>query len=193
MGTMATRRTILGAALDLFVTRGFHDTSTARIAKNARVATGTLFHHFGNKGVLIDTLHRLIAGHRRTLLAADLDPTDPIPDQLRTLLNNDLHWAREHDDQDRFLRQCRQAPGLALAARPDDPDETPVAVDLMARGRDAGELRDLPPELLARMFFGMSRAVISHVAEQPELVDDQVFLDRAFAAIWDGLRRPAAD
>ena len=187
MGTMATRRTILGAALNLFVTRGFHDTSTARIAKNAGVATGTLFHHFGNKSTLIDTLHRLIAGHRRTLLAADLNPTDPIPDQLRTLLNNDLHWALDHDDQDRFLRQCRQVPGLALAACPDDPDEAPVAVNLMSRGRDAGELRDLPPELLAQMFFGMSRAVISHVAEQPELVDDQEFLDRAFAGIWGGL------
>jgi len=187
MSTMATRRTILGAALDLFVTRGFHDTSTARIAKNAGVATGTLFHHFGNKSNLIDTLHRLIAGHRRTLLAADLDPDSPISDQLRTLLINDLHWAADHDDQDRFLRQCRQAPGLALAARPDDPDETPKVTELMARGRAAGDLRDLPPELLARMFFGMSRAVISHVAGQPELVDDQEFLDRAFAAVWGGL------
>lgn len=43
------RQAILETALRLFVDQGFHGTSTASIAKQAGVATGTLFHHFPTK------------------------------------------------------------------------------------------------------------------------------------------------
>ena len=126
MGKIATRRTILGAALQLFTTRGFHDTSTARIAREAGVATGTLFHHFASKAELIDALQRLIAGNRRRLLTEAVDPAAAVAEQVRALLLADVRWAVDHPDQERFLRLCRLAPDLAPEARPDDP------------GRDAG-------------------------------------------------------
>jgi AcrR family transcriptional regulator len=90
MGKIATRRTILGAALQLFTTRGFHDTSTALIAREAGVATGTLFHHFASKAELVDALQHLIAGHRRRLLAEAADPTAPVADQIGALLRADV-------------------------------------------------------------------------------------------------------
>ncbi|MCK5033837.1 MAG: helix-turn-helix transcriptional regulator, partial [Calditrichia bacterium] len=50
------REAILKATLNLLVERGFHDTPTSLIAKEAGVATGTLFHHFKNKEELINAL-----------------------------------------------------------------------------------------------------------------------------------------
>lgn len=58
--TASSKRTkkqaILETALQLFVSQGFHGTSTATIAREAGVATGTLFHHFPSKEQLLEQL-----------------------------------------------------------------------------------------------------------------------------------------
>jgi AcrR family transcriptional regulator len=51
------RQAILDTALLLFTERGFHGTPTSLIAKEAGVATGTLFHYFKTKEELIETLY----------------------------------------------------------------------------------------------------------------------------------------
>ena len=51
------KQNLLDAALTLFVAQGISETSTASIAKHAGVATGTLFHHFENKKVLVEALY----------------------------------------------------------------------------------------------------------------------------------------
>ena len=45
----ATQERILKAALDLFSTRGFYETTTRQISRKARVAEGTLFNYFRSK------------------------------------------------------------------------------------------------------------------------------------------------
>ncbi len=192
MGKIATRRTILGAALQLFTTRGFHDTSTARIAQEAGVASGTVFHHFHSKAELVDALQRLIAGNRRRLLAEAVDLEAPMVGQIRALLLADVRWAVDHPDQDQYLRLCRLAPDLAPAATADDPDEIPVLMEVMRRGGETGVLRDLPPEFLARCFQGFSRAVASQVRAGAETLDDPAFVDGVAAMVWSALERPAA-
>jgi AcrR family transcriptional regulator len=42
---MDKQQEILSAALQLFVANGFHGTATSKIAKEAGVANGTLFHY----------------------------------------------------------------------------------------------------------------------------------------------------
>ena len=46
------REKVLNAALKLFTERGIDSTSTASIAKEAGVGTGTVFHHFENKATV---------------------------------------------------------------------------------------------------------------------------------------------
>ncbi|WP_273285836.1 TetR/AcrR family transcriptional regulator [Reinekea forsetii] len=55
---MTDKRTqLINAATDLFAREGFWNTSTARIAKHAGVATGTLFNYFASKEALIDAVY----------------------------------------------------------------------------------------------------------------------------------------
>ncbi|HYT83384.1 MAG TPA: TetR/AcrR family transcriptional regulator [Gemmatimonadales bacterium] len=53
-----TRQRLIRAALELFTTRGYHDTTTAQIAKKAGVAEGTIYRHFPSKQQLLNELHR---------------------------------------------------------------------------------------------------------------------------------------
>jgi AcrR family transcriptional regulator len=54
---MEKKEQILETALNLFIENGFDKTPTTRIALEAGVATGTLFHHFKTKEELINALY----------------------------------------------------------------------------------------------------------------------------------------
>src|SRR5204863_6008546 len=45
-------------ALELFTTLGYHDTTTALIAKKAGIAEGTIYRHFTSKQQLVNELYR---------------------------------------------------------------------------------------------------------------------------------------
>ena len=53
-----TRQRLIRAALELFTTRGYHDTTTAQIAKKAGIAEGTIYRHFASKQQLMNELYR---------------------------------------------------------------------------------------------------------------------------------------
>ncbi|MGH7608060.1 MAG: TetR/AcrR family transcriptional regulator [Gemmatimonadales bacterium] len=53
-----TRQRLIRTALELFTTRGYHDTTTALIAKKAGIAEGTIYRHFASKQQLMNELYR---------------------------------------------------------------------------------------------------------------------------------------
>jgi AcrR family transcriptional regulator len=74
----ATRAHICGVALRLFAERGYSATSTRRIAEEAGVSEGLIFHHFGTKK---DLLHA-VASSRRSFadrIAELVEGADEVP------------------------------------------------------------------------------------------------------------------
>jgi len=69
------RETIIEAALRLFSQRGFKETTIFEIARHAKVAEGTIFHHFGSKQdlllVILDKVRSDITGRMDRHLAAE--------------------------------------------------------------------------------------------------------------------------
>lgn len=56
--TELTRQRLIRTALELFTTVGYHDTTTAQIAKKAGIAEGTIYRHFASKQQLLNELYR---------------------------------------------------------------------------------------------------------------------------------------
>ena len=53
-----TRQRLIRAALELFTTKGYHDTTTAQLAKKAGIAEGTIYRHFASKQQLVNEIYR---------------------------------------------------------------------------------------------------------------------------------------
>ena len=56
--TELTRQRLIRTALDLFTARGYHDTTTAQIAKKAGIAECTIYRHFASKQQLFNEMYR---------------------------------------------------------------------------------------------------------------------------------------
>ncbi|MDH4043897.1 MAG: TetR/AcrR family transcriptional regulator [Gemmatimonadota bacterium] len=76
-----TRDRLARAALDLFTTRGYHETTTPLIAARAGVAEGTIYRHFPSKEDLLNEVFR--AGVRAFLEPVKAsDPIQPCRERL---------------------------------------------------------------------------------------------------------------
>ncbi|MDM7831505.1 TetR/AcrR family transcriptional regulator [Cellulomonas edaphi] len=80
-----TRREILDRALELFVERGYHDTSLADIASAVGCSKATLLYHFANKAAIVSEVLEPAALRLDGLVKARLAAPDAPEAQERTL------------------------------------------------------------------------------------------------------------
>jgi len=103
---MTTKRDqILQTAMRLFVDKGIQATPTSRIAKEAGVATGTLFHHFSSKEDLIHALYHDIYMRIIDYQKKHLDNALPPEERLYQVWKLDIEWGTQNVEYSHFLER----------------------------------------------------------------------------------------
>ena len=79
MSDTTRSRAVLATASRLFAEKGYSQTTTAEIAREAKVAEGTLYHHFGSKdGIFLtlfdETMEGYLAGRMESYRLKALAP-----------------------------------------------------------------------------------------------------------------------
>jgi AcrR family transcriptional regulator len=149
-----TRAALLGAADPAFAARGWARTRVEDIASAAGVSNATAYNHFPSKHALIGHVYAPLVQTLRTQAYRDIATGRPVVpaliDHLRALVR--VAW------RNRGLTAALSA-GVAEYAvkvgRPADPHDendprvlapvADVAIELIARGQQSGELRSWPP------------------------------------------------
>jgi AcrR family transcriptional regulator len=88
--TTATR--ILDAALTLFRTRGFDQTTMREIAAAAGMATGAAYHHFASKDAMVMAFYQRSCDEMQPLLEAALAGTSGLEQTLQALIQVKLEY-----------------------------------------------------------------------------------------------------
>jgi AcrR family transcriptional regulator len=113
------RKDLLVAALKLFAEYGFHGTPTSKIAKEAGVANGTLFHYYKTKEDLIVSLYIDI----KTRMACHIEDNAIngaiTKETFRNQFTQMLLWSLDNKDEFYFIQQFHTSPFAALLS----PDE----------------------------------------------------------------------
>jgi AcrR family transcriptional regulator len=188
--TSSKRQQILDAALVLFVQQGLEGAATAKIAKAAGVATGTLFHHFANKQELITTLYLEIRQELADSLP-ELQPQQEILTLATTIWNSALTWAMAHPDKVRFLLAYYQSPLLSTEARKTVKFETlGVVLELLQLGQQQGFIADYPDDLMLEMCHTLFMTSAAYFIEHPQLAADGRQQRAAMAIFWNALATP---
>jgi AcrR family transcriptional regulator len=166
-----TRAAIVAAARELFVEKGFDQTTLSEIAERADVASSTLFTHFSTKAeIFFADYHLFVQDHIRILETRDREHESAIEATMR--------WHREvadHVDFDpQWLNQLRRIvdENPLLTAMEYQQYEPSVSVLVREVAYDLGASeRDLLPRLVASvkvgLYFTLSR-YLSQNAMSPE-------------------------
>lgn len=149
------RRQILDAAVRVFAHKGFHTSRVGDIAEEAGVAHGLLYHYFGSKDEVLETVFRenwsVLLDRIRAVEATD----EPACEQLRHVAAIILRtWRHEPDVVRVVVREIARSP--EVQARIGELVEPVGSIRrIVERGQARGELReDLDPQLCATIFYG---------------------------------------
>ncbi|MFB9954773.1 TetR/AcrR family transcriptional regulator [Cellulomonas denverensis] len=179
------RERLQRAALDLFVERGYPDTTAAEIAERAGLAKSTFFRHFTDKReVLFDreqTLSRLVAD-AIAAAPADDDPMAAVAAGLRSadqLFGPERHdWARRRQRVIDAHPELRERELLKLSGLTE-------AIDAALRAR--GESADVAALCAAIGQLALDRTFLCWIADDPDGAGWAALADRELARVRSGL------
>jgi TetR/AcrR family transcriptional regulator, repressor of fatR-cypB operon len=186
------REAILSAALECFVERGFHGTAVPQVAKAAGIATGTIYHYFPSKDVLVNALYRKWKGAIATRVLMAFPQGASPREQFEVMWREMVDFAMANPRAFAFLelhnhRSYLDDESLAMENGLKDFGATMV-MQAQAEGLVKQGSTTLLMELVFGSFIGMMQA---HWEGRIELTQEQ----RSFAqeACWDTIAaRPPA-
>lgn len=97
------RKIIINTAVKLFVERGFHGTPTSLIAKEAEIATGTLFNYFKTKDILINEIFKDVKTKQINFILRDFNKENNSKEKLRKIWDNLILWGIENPQEKKFV------------------------------------------------------------------------------------------
>ena len=183
---MDKRKLILDAALKLFVEFGFHATPTSKIAKEANVANGTLFHYFLTKDDLILALFTEIKKEMSIYISKNSSHKKSFKNVLMGMYLAYLNWALENNTEYKFIQQFQNSPFLSLIAATEIQIQNQPYLDLLNKGIEEKVLKPMPVDLLYILVSSHTAGIHQYLTthklsktEQNKVVNEAVEL------LWD--------
>lgn len=150
----ATRERLLRAALELFTSAGFLETTTAALAERAGVAEGTIYRHFPSKDALFNEAYRRSLRLSLDALAApEADRTTGAPERLAAFSRRLVQVAAEDGPSARMILGTAQDAFLDEASRTLRRQFDAALVQLVAMGKSDGQVRAGPAEVWAQVWL----------------------------------------
>jgi AcrR family transcriptional regulator len=180
-----TRDALIGAGRRLFGERGFRATSVDDLAREARVTTGALYHHFPTKTALFEAVFE--HAHLE-LMAVSMEAARGASDTLDELARgfDAFLGAMLRPDLQRIL--VLDAPAVLGSARYTELDEryafSVIAASLRA-ANEAGTLRVEDPEIVTRLLLGALTRGAMLIATSADQVGTRHAVARSMRALLD--------
>jgi AcrR family transcriptional regulator len=181
-----TRQRLVRAALELFTTQGYGDTTTAQIARKAGVAEGTIYRHFQSKQHLLNELYRGAARWAvKFVREADVAPAEP-REKLRLLGDSLVRGAAREPAAARLFFLERHA-GLLEPSSREAADEFRVGLEaLIAQGKAASTVRPGAVDVWAAVWLAVVGLAIERMTTKEWTETDarvRLVIDAAWVAI----------
>ena len=156
------RRLILRAAITVFARSGYHTSRVSDVAKEAGVAYGLVYHYFGSKEDLLETVFRRTWSRMleavEELEQSETTAREQIAGVARIVLGA---WQVDPDLVRVLVREVARSPQLGREV-----DEIAHAFQalerIVVRGQERGELRtDVEPRLAAWILYGALEEILT--------------------------------
>ncbi len=185
---MSAKRTqIIEAALKLFCERGFQYTSTASIAKEAGVATGTLFIYFPSKEDLINTLYRESKRALTNYLQEALPPGADTKSKLKHIWAKANEWALANYTAFRFIHMFASSPFITHITREEVASTADFAEHFIRQAIQEGVLTPIDTQLFFLLFDGIWTSTVNYLSSSPHITDTTSVIEQAFELFWKGI------
>lgn len=177
----AKRTAILEAAVQIIAAEGL-EASTAKIAKIAGVAEGSLFTYFATKDVLFNELYVELKREAFAVINTGFPREASLEKRARLVWENYLHWAMESP----MRRKVSMKLGLSDRVTPETKAiamqgraEIERMLDDLSKRSGA---RELAPGFISALMQSMQEATMEFGAKFPK--ERKTYIEKGFLAFW---------
>ena len=186
-GVADKREAILGAALELFVERGFWGTAVPEIAERAGVGAGTIYRYFESKEALVNAIYRQEKMRFSAAVLEKFPATTNTREQFRTIWMRMAEFATANPSAFIFLELHHHASYLDEQSRTVEQRMLEVITAVVTAAQARRELKAGSPRLLMGMvmgaFVGVTRSCLDFA--QPLAEADWAFAEQC---VWEAIR-----
>ncbi|MBI9035873.1 MAG: helix-turn-helix transcriptional regulator [Bacteroidales bacterium] len=179
---------IFGASLRLIKKEGIAGITMAKIAREAGIATGTLYIYFKNKEELINGLYNKLERTSSERFVRDLNPDQEFRICLKKVWLNYLKHRIEHHDESIFLEQYYYSPYITMAQKKLAEEMKAPVYQLIKRGKSEGLLQqDSDIEMLFMAMIGFIRALADEHVEGRYILNE-LRINKGFELNWNMIK-----
>jgi AcrR family transcriptional regulator len=185
-----TRAALVSAARRLFARDGFAATSVEDVAREARLTTGALYHHFPTKTALFESVFEAI---HVELMEASLQAAAGAHDELELLalgFEAFLTAVLEPDVQRIIITDAPAVLGLARFTELDERYAFAAISAALAAAAATGALRVEDPDTLARLLLGALTRGGMLIANSDRPLETRDAVARSIRGLLSGLSTP---
>ena len=178
---------ILDAAAELFAERGFEGASIQDIAQKAGVGKGTVYLYFKTKDDLIRQVYEYCYEMDIRACMEGVDEQKNTIDKLCRRMDNIIGYLLNHPREAKIEQMYKVFFG-GRDSHSYYQEEMYQAINRVVReGIAKGELRDMPPSLLTRIYYGSADGLYFGFQEEPDLWEESRVKEQCHQLIRDSM------
>jgi TetR/AcrR family transcriptional repressor of multidrug resistance operon len=181
------RKAILKSTLELIKDNGFHGTPISLIAKNADVASGTIYHYFPSKDAIIMALYSQIKDEMVAAMFIDANTKKSYKQQFFDGWISLCKYFINNPSSLIFIEQFNSSPFAKIVAAKDSRVSVSKFNEFFQLGMDKGYVKKMEYLLIASAVFGCITATAKyHLAGRYGFKDAD--LCKVATILWDGIK-----
>ena len=184
------KQQLLEASIDLFAREGFWNTPTAKIAKHAGVATGTLFNYFPSKDALIEAVYLHLSQEWRTHVFVGYPNNGDVKSCLEHLWFRHIDWAVHFPAHYALKQQLKLSDLLSAETLDSHSEDLSIIYALVQGGFGAGLFVEISVEFFNSLFLAEVDAAVQYALAQ-DLKDMALtkLIALSFDIFWAGVTK----
>lgn len=179
-------RDILAATIEVAGRLGIAGLSMEAVARQAGVATSTLYVYHASKEALIDAAY--LATKQRVAQEVFRDPGLPVRPAFLKLTEDYLTFVLEHPAEIAFFEQARMSTFVSEETRAASERELHVMLELWERGKREQLLKDVELPVFLAFLHGAIRDVARALARLPA-AKRKAQREQVAGLCWDAIKR----
>ncbi|PZX46527.1 TetR/AcrR family transcriptional regulator [Algoriphagus chordae] len=183
------RKCIIKSALDLVQEHGFHGCPVSMVAKNAGVASGTIYTYFENKDALIIGIYEYVVEEIKKYVSERDDNLSPFKDRFYTYWKSLTDFYELNPSIHGFYDQFLKSPFNSedLQKKPNAWHD--YANSFFEDGIKLGEIKELNPIVLSILVNTNVNSIVGIKKNfKKKLARNNMSLDEISHLIWDGIK-----
>lgn len=178
------RNAILAAAAQVIAEQGI-GAPTARIARLAGVAEGTLFTYFDTKDELLNQLYLEIKGELREAMMATYPKAASLQNRARHVWEKYVDWGVAQPARRRAMAQLAVSDRISEHARVAGMQAFAHVTTMIEESIAKGALRDHPPAFASAIMGSLAETTMDFISRNPAQAER--YRNAGFEAFWHAI------